>query len=594
MQHNNKHTDEKLQELENQSLPDLSAMDEHWQQMKTLLQPGVVPAQPKNVAIKKYFRWMIAAVFIGGLFFLTYTLVNNTRQKKTTAGNEKLKQPFAKQPTDSIPAYNILIQKKDSVTIRSSDILIQKDPVTIKKFASLQFKTKIITPKDTVIQPTPLNVKMDPPVVDAKVTLANFFKQLEKQSQQFVINNKKDTVINGEDGTALLIPANTFDSKDEVVITMKEFYSYEDIITNKLSTCSNGQQLITGGMIHIMATINGKEVNIQPGKSIRWFVPDTTTAINQMQLFTGSTAQTSWRSDGEDGEKLRDFFKRTGTDTVGRSGTLETVNWIPQYQFFSTDYLVTTVKVLYLPNDPFRTRQTRKGDIGFFHIADKPKISREEVKEELKEKYGYYKVKIRKPKRDNFFTRTLFGYRRRLELLGSSAAVGDSAWIKDDVAKMYRLQATDTNTAIRRNTGFADNGYYIKRSFANINLNDLAKRFSVDIRTLGWINCDRFINNGQPKIDYYVDLKDTAANYYTLLVFDKMRSMMAGYANGNRIVFNNIPEGESAKVISVGIQNGKTVAAMESVQLSKTPLTNLKFEETSPAAFKEEMKGFDK
>jgi hypothetical protein len=575
MQHNNKHTDKKLQELENQSLPDLSGMDEHWQQMKTLLQPGMVAAKPKNGTVKKYFQWMIAAVFIGGLFFVTYTLVNNnnTKQKKT-AGNEKvIQQQPVKLPTDTAPSIKLLI-RNDSIIIKRPGIDIKSTP--------LQIKTKKVTLKDTVRQSTPVNVKMDAPVADAKATLANFFKQLEKQPQQFMINNKRDTVINGEEGTALLIPANTFDSKDEVIISIKEFYSYEDIITNKLSTCSNGQQLITGGMVHIMATVNGKEVDIQPGKSIRWFIPDTTKAMNQMQLFTGSTVRAS--------EKLTDFFDSIG-DTVG-AGALQSVNWIPQQRNFSTTYLVKSVKVLNLVNEPIKIRHTKNGDIGLFRISGKPKISRDELKARLKEKYGYYKVRIKKPGKDNFFTRITPGFLKPL-YLKSWREVGDSAWVRDDLARKYKLKVTDSITYTQRSIGAASIDNYLKRTFNNVNLDGLADRFSVDIRTLGWINCDRF-NNSVPKIDYYVDLKDTAANYYTLLVFTNRRSMMSGYTNGNKVVFSNIPEGEPAKVISVGIQNGKTVAAMESVQLSKTPLTNLKFEDTSPAAFKEEMKGFDK
>ena len=171
--------------------------------------------------------------------------------------------------------------------------------------------------------------------------------------------------------------------------------------------------------------------------------------------------------------------------------------------------------------------------------------------------------------------------------------MGDSAWIADDVAKRYRLKATDTVTYIQRSIGYKS-GSLTKQSFKDINLTNLAERFSVDIRSLGWINCDRFYKDGRPKIEYYVDLKDTAANYYTLLVFDKFRSMMTGHTNGNKIIFANVPEGETAKIISVGIQNGKTVAAMENVQISKNLLTDLKFENTSPAIFKEDVKELDK
>ena len=209
-----------------------------------------------------------------------------------------------------------------------------------------------------------------------------------------MINNKRDTLLNGDDGTVLLIPANTFDSKYDVVISMKEFYSYEDIITNQLSTCSDGKQLITAGMIHVMATVNGKEVDIQPGKSIRWFVPDTTNAMNQMQLFTGITNKGN-------NQKLsgQGVFFEGNRDTLSVFNRFDGMNWMPQEQFFSNAYLVTKVKVLDLKNEPFKTRETKKGEIGFFYIADKPKISREELETELKEKYSYYKVKIKTTKK---------------------------------------------------------------------------------------------------------------------------------------------------------------------------------------------------
>ena len=46
---------------------------------------------------------------------------------------------------------------------------------------------------------------------------------------------------------------------------------------------------------------------------------------------------------------------------------------------------------------------------------------------------------------------------------------------------------------------------------SNTNLNQLAKRYSVDIRELGWINCDRFYQDNSPRIEYIVNLGDTAS-----------------------------------------------------------------------------------
>jgi hypothetical protein len=122
----------------------------------------------------------------------------------------------------------------------------------------------------------------------------------------------------------------------------------------------------------------------------------------------------------------------------------------------------------------------------------------------------------------------------------------------------------------------------------------LGERFSVELRTLGWINCDRFLNDNRPKVLFAVDLKDTAANYHTLIAFENIKSVMEGIVAGNKVVFANIPAGETVKIISVGIQDGKPVSASETVQVSSQPFSNLRFESTTPSEFKQEIALLDK
>jgi len=90
------------------------------------------------------------------------------------------------------------------------------------------------------------NKKQD---ADKKKALQDFFADLEKESQSFVVSNKIDTVIRGKSGTVLFIPAHAFRTDEVVTITMKEFYSYEDIITNRLTTCSDNKLLVTGSLV---------------------------------------------------------------------------------------------------------------------------------------------------------------------------------------------------------------------------------------------------------------------------------------------------------------------------------------------------------
>ena len=134
---------------------------------------------------------------------------------------------------------------------------------------------------------------------------------------------------------------------------------------NKLSTTSNGEQLITGGMVHISASVNDKPVDVLPGKAIKWYLPDTSKQMEQMELFKGEE-------------------RKTG------------INWIGMGQRFNWPYNITEVRVLDVRNEPIKTIERRNGTVAVFAIVDKPEMSRSELKDLLKEKYGYYKVRFHK------------------------------------------------------------------------------------------------------------------------------------------------------------------------------------------------------
>lgn len=594
MQTDNNNMDNKLRQLDNQSLPDLSRQDEHWQQMQQTLQSGVTPGN-KDGRSKRSWYWIAAACIIGLFFMAVYKWLLPHNEEKSSAANP-----------DSQTISNNQLSKDTTSSVNISnnnDRFLSIPGKSSQSKQSISIKPKIIdgnNSSDTIIQVTPVTTQPTENKKESQ-TLAGFFKQMEKATQEFVIDPTKDTVVNGADGTALLIPANTLNSKRPVTILLKEYYSYEDIITNKLTTCSNGQQLVTGGMIHILAVADGKEVNVNPGKSFRWFVPDTSAVIKEMQLFIGDV-----RNSGtllkEETFTLSDRSTTTVLkDTSISLQSVETVNWIPQNQLFATNFLVTKVKVLDLQNDPYRAKETKYGTIGKFHIAKDTKISRDQLAEDLKNKYGYYKVIIKKiPDSKSKRKR-----RSRIKVSGSAVnpmfefsnafnSLGDSAWISMKQAKFYKLEPTDTVTYTLTGISFSTTGTVLKKTFNNTNLNALANRFSVDIRTLGWINCDRFYRDNRPKVDYYVNLKDTALNYHTVLVFEDMKSMMQGLISGNKVIFMGVPKGISARVISVGIQDGKAVAAMEKITPDRSIINNLRFEETTPNAFKEQAATMDK
>ena len=667
-QNNNNNTDKKLRQLENQSLPDLSKMDEHWEQMKNILQPEdlLVNKTPNH----KPLRWITAVVVAGTFFFLSYEFF--TKPGKLISSTEKQPGQTLKNSADTIPINRRIKRGTSSIQDRKDSLLLTPTEEQINKqefiltgkdkdgkevkfvgVAKVSPKTgrdtliltlpkeqvteqhfffkgksadgkevtftgiakKISRVKDTLqiklpgkeTQNTPGNMPKGKPsdlkekeialpadtttkkqAVDKKKALFDFFAQLEKESQSFVISNRRDTVIWGNEGTALFIPANAFRGGESVTITIKEYYSYRDIITNRLTTCADNQLLVSGGMLHISATVNGREIDMEPANSIRWFVPDTTDAIRQMQLFNGIVNEASL--------DLKNLNQDADTSEIDFSST---INWVLDARYFRRNHFHTNVRVLDLRDEPYKRRSTKNGMVGKFYLSPDAKISKEDLENYLLTKRNYSRVVIKKG--TGGWHRTGFlGLGKRYYRLHQE--IGDSAWMEISLARRHNLKATDTIVTKNPVKGWYDFYVYDGRkpvqkfdtAFSKNNLNKLANRYSVEIRTLGWINCDRFLKDSRPKVDLIVDLKESANDYCTFLVFEKVKSMMSGSVSGNKIYFRNVPEGEAVTIMSVGVIDGKTVTAKHRTRLSNTVVSELKFEETTPSDFKEKAASLDK
>lgn len=92
------------------------------------------------------------------------------------------------------------------------------------------------------------------------------FKNTIVPSQTFVIDSKKDNIIEGEKGTVVVCPEGCFtDSKGEIVadnvtVELSEALSLNDMVLSNLTTTSDGNLLETDGMIYFNATANGEQL----------------------------------------------------------------------------------------------------------------------------------------------------------------------------------------------------------------------------------------------------------------------------------------------------------------------------------------------
>lgn len=127
-------------------------------------------------------------------------------------------------------------------------------------------------------------------------SLNDFYKKTSLPLQVFTIMATRDTTIIGEQGTKLVIKANSFvDSmnkpvKGQITIALKECYTLEDMLKENLTTMANGKILESGGMIYIEAKTGNKQLKLKKFEEIEMYNPiPEVMADTNMFLFYGET-----------------------------------------------------------------------------------------------------------------------------------------------------------------------------------------------------------------------------------------------------------------------------------------------------------------
>jgi hypothetical protein len=271
MKYDNKQTDKKLQELEHQSLPDLSKMDAHWQQMSLLLEPGNSFAPQKGLTMRRTLIMTIAAAIL--VAATTLFVMNRKTASQFQPGPKAVEAVKIISPSDT-PLVNKAALHNDSAV------------------AGKAMTSRVLVARN-------------------RLKLERFYEQIQKKSQAFTVNNNRDTIIEGGEGTILTIPANSFEADGTVTVMLTEVYSIEEMIANKLTTTCEGRQLISGGMIYLDAVDKNENlVDLRKGALLRLDMPRARTGA-RMELFYGE-----------------DFYRNDFTTVM------DSINWIRTNQAF--------------------------------------------------------------------------------------------------------------------------------------------------------------------------------------------------------------------------------------------------------------------
>lgn len=122
----------------------------------------------------------------------------------------------------------------------------------------------------------------------SKISVTDPFSSTIAKSQFFTINALQDTVLEGINGTILVLPKGCFiDENNDVIdskitIELSEVLSLTDMLLSNLMTATPNKLLETDGMIYINAISNGKQLKVNPSQPIYIEIPTRQRKPNMM------------------------------------------------------------------------------------------------------------------------------------------------------------------------------------------------------------------------------------------------------------------------------------------------------------------------
>ena len=602
----NNHIDNFLRNKASEATVDASRVDAHWQQMKeALLKPSNLPSkQPltRTLRFRKYLPYAAGVIMVVTTVTIM-VLPKKKNNRKTSSSSVVIKKtdPVKNNGTvtiGTVPPKKVVTK---TTTYSNDKAPVKKQPVitgiTKKKTTPVPLKTNTSPGEETNSKTLTAAIKPD-----SKTIFNNFYNELKKEKQEFVINVQHDTLIRCKEGSSVFIPAGAFQTVAGLAITgtvrisIQEFYSFADIISNKLSTTSNSMPLETGGMLFIDASTDNNQVMIRPNASLDLKMP-TRAFDPEMQLFTGQQRLTLMDTVKAvlpaafamevKGDTARVDFNRSAEATqTSFNPSSANIDWIPggQKQFFFNEK-ARVIKVLNLHDGPYIVRHTGGRTIAKFVIPFYCKLSTSEIEERLRPRYTDYDViKVKR------------AWKRRPIVVGevSPVMVGDSTYIS--LQNAVRLKVITRQDSIEYEKQFRkqyEDAVKQQRSYDAL----VQKRdeYNFKITNLGWINCDRFLNYPRSRLTDYVIHPGAGFEgtyFQSLMIFEKEKAVMPGYWHNGSIGFSNLPVGHVVHVICAGVKDGKMYSCVQTIEVLKNEKPEFSFEETSPQQFKEKLAKF--
>jgi hypothetical protein len=208
--------------------------------------------------------------------------------KQKNASNNILTAPDnilnAKNNVDAPKKWNTLAKNG----VIGSETLVTDAP--IKATTEVSTATKAVTETSA-----PTTTELPAPAKSASSSVITYFKKhfpKKANGEQYVFNTATDTLFVTPQGTVIALPKNVFATTEpRLTLTVKEAYTYGDMLLHQLTTVADNDNLMeTGGMLYLQATDKtGKDVPLKPNKTIKVQMPSTNLKADMQSFYQSKT-----------------------------------------------------------------------------------------------------------------------------------------------------------------------------------------------------------------------------------------------------------------------------------------------------------------
>lgn len=444
------------------------------------------------------------------------------------------------------------------------------------------------------------------PMNEVKDVMTN----LKPLKATFEISANDESVIQGEEGTVIYIPANSFEFADgtkpkgKIKIEFRECYNNASIIGQGLHTNSRGNILASGGMVYIAAKADGKDLEIKEGNALQigFPKPNSTSDMDLFYSVKAPSGSTTWIPD----------YKMFELDQVEQSEESNTDSApAPKYPIDLSDNeyrydlsfalgsgdIMDARIVGYNGNvyDYLNDQSTVSDSFAKPFYLNEWRVHLEFKLNEQGKMYGYRPDKLN-PHLDDDVTNDIPEAVQQTQKYFNSIPPIDFTTL-DDGYKKNRYYALGIMGS--RSIDWQKFKEKFRSKFQK-SLNDASVKisgFELDnyvfaVTKLGWINCDRFLDIPEDqKIDFIVTSTESSEQKIRLIFENNgsERTIMNGETKDGETIFKNVPIGQQITVLGIGLKNGSPKLAKSKTKITKSPFTLSNYKEVDIVELESEL-----